>query len=171
VIDKITTQFYQYEYTYTELAHRNQVSTVLQYRANSSSPLTAIMGGFLLLQTAFRGGLFASRSAISATSALATWRLHIPFVDAHSAENCDVICDERRLGGIRGAKKKAAGSTTNGRESPGRRLGIKVWCDKFARTFEFLIQSIGTTDELALTLYFINTSFYRRREYHCAATG
>jgi Ribosomal L27 protein len=37
-----------------------------------------------------------------------------------------------RLGGVRGAKKKAGGSSTNGRESAGRRLGIKVWPNTFA---------------------------------------
>jgi Ribosomal L27 protein len=36
------------------------------------------------------------------------------------------------LGGVRGAKKKAGGSSTNGRESAGRRLGIKVWPNTFA---------------------------------------
>lgn len=48
----------------------------------------------------------------------------------------DIICDERRLGGIRGAKKKAGGSSTNGRNSAGRRLGIKVWPNKFASAFK-----------------------------------
>lgn len=49
------------------------------------------------------------------------------------ANNTDSsICDEQRLGGIRGKKTKAAGSTTNGRKSAGRRLGIKVWPNKFA---------------------------------------
>ena len=94
------------------------------------------MGGFIILQNSFRGGLLAGRSNASSAFSKGLWRFHIPFTDALSLENRDtVICDERRLGGIRGAKKKAAGSTTNGRESPGRRLGIKVWCDKFARTF------------------------------------
>ena len=49
------------------------------------------------------------------------------------ANNTDSsIYDEQRLGGIRGKKTKAAGSTTNGRKSAGRRLGIKVWPNKFA---------------------------------------
>lgn len=40
-----------------------------------------------------------------------------------------------RMGSIRGmAKKKAGGSSTNGRESAGRRLGIKVWPNTFAST-------------------------------------
>jgi Ribosomal L27 protein len=39
------------------------------------------------------------------------------------------------LGGVRGAKKKAGGSSTNGRESAGRRLGIKVWPNTFASEY------------------------------------
>jgi hypothetical protein len=66
---------------------------------------------------------------------------HIPytFIDNHTQQtvtNNDgvVLLDDRRLGGIRGAKKKAGGSSTNGRNSAGRRLGIKVWPNKFAST-------------------------------------
>lgn len=33
------------------------------------------------------------------------------------------------------AKKKAGGSSTNGRESAGRRLGIKVWPNTFASEY------------------------------------
>jgi Ribosomal L27 protein len=49
--------------------------------------------------------------------------------------NNNICCDERRLGGIRTATKKAGGSSTNGRDSVGRRLGIKVWPNRFASTF------------------------------------
>jgi Ribosomal L27 protein len=62
-----------------------------------------------------------------------------------SSSNCSATlygCHEhiqRQLGGIRGAKKKAGGSSTNGRESPGRRLGIKVWPNIMARTWLFLL--------------------------------
>ena len=57
------------------------------------------------------------------------YALNIPNTELLSQDN------ERRLGGVRGAKKKAGGSSTNGRESAGRRLGIKVWPDHFASMF------------------------------------
>jgi Ribosomal L27 protein len=125
----------------------------------------------LIFQTALRGGLCASRSAISATSTLGTWRLHIPFIGAHSPDHRDIKLDERRLGGIRGAKKKAAGSTTNGRESPGRRLGIKVWCDKFARTLVDLLSVLVGTDESALISRFLFFLFFQAREISLYGNG
>ena len=67
------------------------------------------------------------------------WAAATSFIPSHSMNmnttGTDIICDERRLGGIRGAKKKAGGSSTNGRNSAGRRLGIKVWPNKFASEF------------------------------------
>jgi hypothetical protein len=59
----------------------------------------------------------------------------LPVLTSTNITTADLlICDERRLGGIRGAKKKAGGSSTNGRNSEGRRLGIKVWPNQFAST-------------------------------------
>lgn len=47
-----------------------------------------------------------------------------------------LLPNDVRLGGVRGmAKKKAGGSSTNGRESAGRRLGIKVWPNTFASEY------------------------------------
>ena len=66
-----------------------------------------------------------------------------------------IICDERRLGGIRGAKKKAGGSSTNGRNSAGRRLGIKVWPNKFASTFIFISSEMFNFS----TLQFVDALF------------
>ena len=71
------------------------------------------------------------------------WAAATSFIPSHSMNmnttGTDIICDERRLGGIRGAKKKAGGSSTNGRNSAGRRLGIKVWPNKFASEFFFVV--------------------------------
>ena len=52
--------------------------------------------------------------------------------------NAVILPNDVRLGGVRGmAKKKAGGSSTNGRESAGRRLGIKVWPNTFASEWRY----------------------------------
>ena len=41
------------------------------------------------------------------------------------------------------ATKKAGGSSNNGRDSAGRRLGIKVWPNQFARAGSILVRQRG----------------------------
>ena len=41
------------------------------------------------------------------------------------------------------ATKKAGGTSTNGRDSAGRRLGIKVWPNQFARAGSILVRQRG----------------------------
>jgi Ribosomal L27 protein len=74
-------------------------------------------------------GSYATTANLFQPRSIATM-LYQSFI-AHNTDSSS-ICDEQRLGGIRGKKTKAAGSTTNGRKSAGRRLGIKVWPNKFA---------------------------------------
>eukprot|EP00957_Ditylum_brightwellii_P193825 14759187-Ditylum_brightwellii.AAC.1 len=44
---------------------------------------------------------------------------------------------------IRHATKKAGGSTNNGRDSAGRRLGIKVWPDTYAKPGSIIVRQRG----------------------------
>lgn len=54
-------------------------------------------------------------------------------ITAAATLQSSLLPSHARLGSVRGmAKKKAGGSSTNGRESAGRRLGIKVWPNTFA---------------------------------------
>jgi Ribosomal L27 protein len=89
------------------------------------------MNSFIILRSSIRGircsSIFGCNNVLSGPSRMNEMIL--------GKNGNDTICDDRRLGGIRGAKKKAGGSTTNGRESAGRRLGIKVWPNRFASTF------------------------------------
>lgn len=43
------------------------------------------------------------------------------------------------------AHKKAGGSTTNGRNSPGQRLGIKRFGGQLVNAGEILVRQVGTT--------------------------
>ena len=42
------------------------------------------------------------------------------------------------------AHKKAGGSTTNGRNSPGQRLGVKRFGNQFVRAGEIIVRQVGT---------------------------
>jgi large subunit ribosomal protein L27 len=45
---------------------------------------------------------------------------------------------------IRNAHKKGAGSTKNGRDSAGRRLGVKVYGDQVAKPGSIIVRQRGT---------------------------
>ena len=50
----------------------------------------------------------------------------------------------QRLTAVRGmATKKAGGSSNNGRDSAGRRLGIKVWPNQYAKAGSILVRQRG----------------------------
>ncbi len=42
------------------------------------------------------------------------------------------------------AHKKAGGSTSNGRNSPGQRLGIKRFSGQFVKAGEIIVRQVGT---------------------------
>jgi len=48
-----------------------------------------------------------------------------------------------QLGGIRHASKKAGGSSNNGRDSRGRRLGVKIYGDQIAKAGSIIIRQRG----------------------------
>mmetsp|Transcript_869 Transcript_869/g.1054 ORF Transcript_869/g.1054 Transcript_869/m.1054 type:complete len:150 (-) Transcript_869:282-731(-) len=47
-------------------------------------------------------------------------------------------------GQVRFATKKAGGSTSNTRDSPGQRLGVKIWGGQFAKHGSIIIRQRGT---------------------------
>lgn len=57
---------------------------------------------------------------------------------------------------IESAHKKGAGSTKNGRDSPGQRLGVKIYGDQVAKPGAIIVRQRGTkvSQLLILILYF-----------------
>jgi Ribosomal L27 protein len=91
------------------------------------------MSSFISIRKLLRRDVyFGGNCNLWAASIPNSFTVHPSILTNTNNNHTDLICDERRLGGIRGAKKKAGGSSTNGRNSAGRRLGIKVWPNKFA---------------------------------------
>ena len=66
----------------------------------------------------------ASRATLTATKQFQAWRW--------------TGCQVRGM-----ATKKAGGSSNNGRDSAGRRLGIKVWPNQYAKPGSILVRQRG----------------------------
>lgn len=56
---------------------------------------------------------------------------------------------------IESAHKKGAGSTKNGRDSPGQRLGVKIFGDQAAKAGSIIVRQRGTKVSHSLSLSFI----------------
>jgi large subunit ribosomal protein L27 len=56
---------------------------------------------------------------------------------------------------IQMAHKKGAGSTKNGRDSPGQRLGVKIYGDQVAKPGAIIIRQRGTRVITILFLYLL----------------
>lgn len=55
---------------------------------------------------------------------------------------------------IESAHKKGAGSTKNGRDSPGQRLGVKIYGDQAAKAGSIIVRQRGTKVSHSLSLSF-----------------
>ena len=80
-------------------------------------------------------GLFTRRLAVVSSISPPPIRLHNPL------NNIPHSCTPQIT--IRHATKKAGGSSSNGRDSAGRRLGIKVWPGTLAKAGSIIVRQRG----------------------------
>ena len=87
-------------------------------------------------------GLFSRRVVTSAVTATVRCTMS-PIVSAQAQCQCLPIPSKAPQITLRHATKKAGGSSNNGRDSAGRRLGIKVWPGKMAKPGNIIVRQRG----------------------------
>lgn len=119
---------------------------------------TASMCMSFNLATAFKGLSFSSSSSFFAGSGSYSLR----------AGPTSVVSLPRRCPlTIENAHKKGAGSTKNGRDSQGKRLGVKIYGDQVAKPGSIIVRQRGTkvppSFSPSLTLFSFTFSEYSKR--------
>ncbi|KAL6575342.1 60S ribosomal protein L27 [Orobanche minor] len=66
------------------------------------------------------------------------------FGTIHVGQNAVVLLPMKPPQLIESAQKKGAGSTKNGRDSPGQRLGVKIFGDQAAKAGSIIVRQRGT---------------------------
>ncbi|KAL6541408.1 60S ribosomal protein L27 [Orobanche gracilis] len=66
------------------------------------------------------------------------------FGSIHIGQNATVSIPSKRSLTIQSAHKKGGGSTKNGRDSPGQRLGVKIFGDQAAKAGSIIVRQRGT---------------------------
>lgn len=61
---------------------------------------------------------------------------------------------------IESAHKKGAGSTKNGRDSPGQRLGVKIYGDQVAKPGSIIVRQRGTKVSILLLLDLLSLFYF-----------
>uniref|UniRef100_A0A0E0JSY9 Large ribosomal subunit protein bL27c n=1 Tax=Oryza punctata TaxID=4537 RepID=A0A0E0JSY9_ORYPU len=92
---------------------------------------------------AFKGMSLSSPCHSSSTSFLRADRVALSVGGGGGGVGMGVPMPARRLT-IQMAHKKGAGSTKNGRDSPGQRLGVKIYGDQVAKPGAIIIRQRGT---------------------------
>ena len=82
-------------------------------------------------------GLFTRRLAVVSSISPPPIRLCNPIIINNTQQSCTPQIT------IRHATKKAGGSSNNGRDSAGRRLGIKVWPGTLAKAGSIIVRQRG----------------------------
>ena len=83
------------------------------------------------------------------------------FGSIHVAQHAAVLLPMKPPLTIESAHKKGAGSTKNGRDSPGQRLGVKIFGDQAAKAGSIIVRQRGTKVSLSLSnaAFFLNLGF------------
>ncbi|KAL6509164.1 60S ribosomal protein L27 [Orobanche gracilis] len=97
--------------------------------------MAAVSLGFSLVG-AFKGLSLGSRSSSSFFGG--------DFGSIHIGKNATVSFPIKRSLTIQSAHKKGGGSTKNGRDSPGQRLGVKIFGDQAAKAGSIIVRQRGT---------------------------
>ncbi|KAL6533489.1 60S ribosomal protein L27 [Orobanche minor] len=72
------------------------------------------------------------------------------FGSIHIGQNATVSFPIKRSLTIQSAHKKGGGSTKNGRDSPGQRLGVKIFGDQAAKAGSIIVRQRGTKPLLSI---------------------
>ncbi|PON61298.1 Ribosomal protein [Parasponia andersonii] len=93
---------------------------------------------------AFRGLSMSSGSSLSSSSFFKGDLGSLTM----AAPKLSFSCPQRLPLTIQNAHKKGAGSTKNGRDSPGQRLGVKIFGDQVAKPGSIIVRQRGTKHQI-----------------------
>ena len=115
--------------------------------------MTAVSMSFNLVG-AFKG-LSMSSSSLSSSSLLSSFVKGDLGSLVVGPTKLSFSCPQRLPLTIQNAHKKGAGSTKNGRDSRGQRLGVKIFGDQVAKPGSIIVRQRGTKVTLILSLLYI----------------
>ncbi len=128
-----------YEKPQTQILVPEELDKVAHHTLSFEAQLQRKMAAMNLVLGAFRGLSLASSSSSSSFFRGDLGSVHL------APPNLVSVSAPRRFPlTIQNAHKKGAGSTKNGRDSPGQRLGVKIFGDQLAKPGSIIVRQRGT---------------------------